>query len=341
MSAATSSGLGDVPQSEAADVGSRRSGRPRSSQNLKDPSDSSSSETPRLTVVPEGSAATERLAERRWPPATARRGFGMALLGLASAGRFVSGDEQPISASAADAASAQPVLDVFLGALDIVLELGEVISFSISGRLSPLISRALQPAREPAIGISRELRLVLDSVTGPLAVRGARLRSDAQKDASSAVAAVLPDSMDLIMENVNLTDLAVTHMEFERVLTAAFEQVDMEALMIENVDLGRIVEASLSQVDLTELALKELDLERVVLATLERVDIFALARDQVDPVRVAAYLRENVDVAEVLKNAPGDAVRGVFDTMGKMVPGRTREGVRPDALRSGGSGIEP
>jgi hypothetical protein len=282
---------------------------------------------PRLTAVPADATETERARARNWPPVTARRGFGMTLLGIASAGRFVTGADQPISASANEL-SATPVLDVLLGVVDFALEIGEVVATSVTGSIagstSPVFARVLDPAREPAWGLGRVLLTTLISITSPLAARGARLRAEAEAEATSAVAAVLPESMDLVMDHVDLTDQAVRRMQFEEVLAAAFEQVDMEEFMIANVDLGRIVEASMAQVNLTELALRELDLERVVTATLEQVDIFSLAREQVDPVRVAAYLRENVDVAEVLRNAPGDAVRGVFDTMGKMVPGRVQ-----------------
>jgi hypothetical protein len=281
-------------------------------------------DAPRLSVVPDGADPADNLRDRKWPPTAARRGFGMALLGLASAGRFVSGHEQPISGSAEDL-PAIPLIDVTFGLLDLGMEMGEALVVTISGMLSRPLEWAAVPARGPLLALSREAIDALAAATRPLAERGSRLRQAAEADAVAAVAAVLPESMEVVLDQVDLTDHAVVRVDFERVMIAAFDQIDMESLMIDQVDLARIVHASLSQIDLTELALKELDLERVVLATLEQVDVFSIARDQVDPVRVAAYLRDNVDLADVLRTAPGDAVRGVFDTVGRMVPGRTSD----------------
>ena len=281
-------------------------------------------EAPRLTVVPSTAHKDDPVASRQWPPTTARRGFGVALLGLASAGKFVAGHEQPISASAEEL-PALPLIDVLLGLLDLGLEMSEAAVLTTSGFLSPLLERVTTPVRGPIRGVTGKALQVPMSMTRPLAERGSRLRQTAEADAVAAVAAVLPESMEIVLDQVDLTEQAVERVDFERVMTAAFDQIDMEGMMIDKVDLGRIVHASLGQIDLTEVALKELDLEQVVLATLDRVDVFSVARDQVDPVRVATYLRENVDLAEVLRTAPGDAVRGVFDTVGRMVPGRASE----------------
>ena len=258
---------------------------------------------------------------RQWPPANARRGFGLALLGLATGDRFLAGDGQPLSSSA-ETLPARPALDVLLGLVDVVLEVTETAADLLERQAGPVVSVAVEPARDSAAGLSGALVARLVTLTEGLAERGARLRAEAEDDAVSSVAQVLPESLDLVLDQVDLTDQAISRIDFDRVLRASFEQVDMEDLMIENVDLERIVRASLDQVDLTQLALERLDLERVVKATLEQVDVFSLAREQVDPVRVAAYLRDNVDLAEVLRSAPGGAVRGVFDTVGKMVPGR-------------------
>jgi len=277
-----------------------------------------------LTAVSDAAVPVDQVRPRQWPPSPAKRGFGLAVLGLASASRFVSGHEQPVSASA-DELPALPLIDAWLGVMDLGIEMSEALAVAITGFLSPHLDRAAAPVRGPLIGLRREALEVLTSVTRPLAERGSRLRRAAEADAVAAVAAVLPESMDIVLDQVDLTEQAVVRVDFERVMTAAFSQIDMEALMIDQVDLARIVHASLARIDLTEVALKELDLERVVLATLDQVDVFSVARDQIDPVRVAAYLRDNVDLAEVLRTAPGDAVRGVFDTMGRMVPGRSSD----------------
>lgn len=285
---------------------------------------SGSDGSPRLTVVLESDHLVDRPRGRQWPSPTLRRGLGVALLGATSAGRFIAGHEQPISASAEEL-PALPVLDVLIGSLDVGLEIGEGLAVAFSGLLSPLVERAAAPVRGPVVGLSGEALNLLASMTRPLAARGSAIRRAAEADAVATVASVLPESMEIVLDQVDLTKHAVVRVDFESVMTAAFDQIDMESLMIDHVDLGRIVHASLERIDLTEVALTELDLERIVLATLEQVDVFSVARDQIDPVRVAAYLRDNVDLAEVLRTAPGDAVRGVFDTVGRMVPGRTSE----------------
>ena len=282
------------------------------------PPESPEEARPDLSAVPQPDTAPG-FPERRGRPA--RRGAGLALLGLTSASRFMTGHPEPLSATAQEL-PARPTLDVALGVVDIGLEFAEAITDTVSAVLGPVISRTVDPAMAPARGVGRTTTAALGAMTRPLARRGARLRAEAESEAIATVSAVLPASMEIVLDQVDLTDQAIQRVDIERVMTAAFNDVDMEGLMIDNVDLSRIVLASLSQVDLTEVALNELDLERVVVATLDQVDILSVARDQVDPVRVAAYLRDNVDLAEVLRTAPSDAVRGVFDTVGKMVPGR-------------------
>ncbi|MCH9815195.1 MAG: hypothetical protein K0U64_01925 [Actinomycetia bacterium] len=283
------------------------------------PQETPKTSRPDLSAVP----PLPDTAKVEGPGRVARRGAGLALLGLTSASRFMAGHPEPLSSTAQEL-PARPSLDVALGLVDVGLEVAETLSDTVSAILGPLIARTVDPALAPARGMSRTTVAALGAMTRPLARRGSRLRAEAEAEAIATVSAVLPASMEIVLDQVDLTDQAIDRVDIERVMTAAFNDVDMEGLMIDNVDLSRIVLASLSQVDLTEVALNELDLERVVMATLDQVDILSIARDQVDPVRVAAYLRDNVDLAEVLRTAPSDAVRGVFDTVGKMVPGRSQ-----------------
>jgi hypothetical protein len=281
-------------------------------------SDETESLGPELAAVPDLVAESLGLSSRGQG---ARRGAGLTLLGLSSASRFISGQPDPLTATA-DELPARPALDVALGLVDVGLELTQAVANTVSEALGPLFARTVGPALAPARGVNRTALIALGAITGPLTKRGARLRAEAEAEAVATVAAVLPWSMEIMLDQVDLTEQAIQRVDIERVMTAAFDNVDMENLMIDNVDLSRIVLASLAQVDLTDVALKELDLERVVVATLAQVDILSVARDQIDPVRVAAYLRDNVDLAEVLRTVPGDAVRGVFDTVGRIVPGR-------------------
>ncbi|MCB0918764.1 MAG: hypothetical protein KDC39_09385 [Actinobacteria bacterium] len=261
---------------------------------------------------------------RRGLPQHARRGLGTALLGLALAGRFATGHATPISSSAEDL-PARPALDVALGALDLTLEATTAVISAFSKAVTPVITDALEPGLRPARGIAGFTREVVSGVTAPLAERGARLRRESEQEAAAAVAAVLPSAMDAILDQIDLTDQVIGRVDLEQVIADTFDQVDVVNIMIDRVDLAPVVHASLAEVDLTDVAVAELDFERVVRETLDRVDVVALAAEQMDPARIAAFLNDNVDLSEILRTTPGGAVRGVMDTVGKIVPGRSPE----------------
>ena len=122
-------------------------------------------------------------------------------------------------------------------------------------------------------------------------------------------ATVLPETIELVMEQLDLTDLAIDNVDIQRVLEATADQVDLTGFAIDHMDLVRLIEASLDAVDFTGLAITRLDFARAVTAAMEQVDVMAVARDQMDPARVAAYLRENVDVTETLRQAPTAVMR--------------------------------
>lgn len=257
---------------------------------------------------------------RSWPNAPVRRGLGVALLGLAGAGRFTAG-AAPVTGPGAEL-PAEPVMDVALGAVDLALEAAERVSTAVRDYVNPLLVRAWGPAGDTMGGVAGAGLRALAGASEPLAARGRRLRSDAEHEAAEAVAAVLPETIQLVMEQLDLTGMAIDHVDLKRVLEATAEQVDLTGFAIEHMDLERLIEASVDSMDFTGLAISRLDFARAVTAAMEQVDIYTVAREQMDPARVAQYLRENVDVAEALRSAPtavaGEAVRGVRDTVGRI-----------------------
>ncbi len=243
---------------------------------------------------------------RAWPNAPLRRGIGVALLGIAGAGRFGEGANPVVGPGSP--LPAEPVVDVALGALDVAMELGERVAASAERQLNPVLSRAWSQTAAVGGTAGTGLRL-LAALTEPLAQRGRRLRADAEHEAAAAVAAVLPETIQMVMEQLDLTELAIDHVDIQRVLEATADQVDLTGFAIDHMDLVRLIEASLDEVDFTGMAITRLDFARAVAAAMEQVDVMAIAREQMDPAKVAQFLRENVDVAEAIRAAPTAVVR--------------------------------
>lgn len=259
---------------------------------------------------------------REWPGAPVHRSLGVALLGLAGAGRFTGGTS-PVVPGPGGELPAEPVLDVALGVLDVLLEGSERVAGGVRRYVNPVLTRAWAPAVGPVAGTAGAGLRVLAALTEPLAERGRRLRADSEHEAAAAVAGVLPETIQLTMEQLDLTELAIEHVDVQRVMDEAVQQIDFTQFAIDNVDLPRVIEASLDAVDFTGLAIQRMDFARALTAALEQVDVLALAREGLDPAKVTAYLRDQVDIAETLRTAPGavagEAVRGVRETMGRIV----------------------
>ncbi len=189
------------------------------------------------------------------------------------------------------------------------LEVGERAANGIRTHVNPLLARAWGPATGSLSGPAGAGIRMLGALTQPLADRGRQLRADAEHEAAAAVASVLPETIELVMEQLDLTDLAIENVDIQRVLEATADQVDLTGFAIDHMDLVRLIEASLDEVDFTGLAITRMDFARAVTAAMEQVDVMAVARDQMDPARMAAYLRENVDVTEALRQAPTAVMR--------------------------------
>ncbi len=274
------------------------------------------------TATSSQASAAPSAGEREWPGPQLRRGIGVALLGLAGAGRFTAGQEQVVPGPGGEL-PAEPVMDVALGAVDVGLEAAERVAHSVRRRLNPILTAALAPAATPAAGLSGLGMDVLQRVTEPLAERGRRLRADSEHEAAAAVAGVLPETIELVMAQIDLTQIAIDNVDISRVLEAAVAQVDMTQFAIDTMDLPRVVLASLDSVDLTEIAINQIDFSRTVPEVLDQVDVLSIAREQVDPARLAAFIRDNVDLTESIKIDPtavaGDAVRGVTKRARRIV----------------------
>ena len=182
-----------LPPAPAATAGGRRSRWPRM-------------RPPRSGTI---RRPTERIVQRQWPSAPLRRGLGVALLGLRRCGP-VHVRAMPRSCRARGAElPAQPAIDVALGALDVGAG-GRANGCrpTLADHVNPLLLRAWAPAagvRERGRA-ERGLR-ALGALTEPLAERGRRLRADSEYEAAAAVAAVLPETIQLVMEQLDLTGL--------------------------------------------------------------------------------------------------------------------------------------
>ena len=275
-----------------------------------------------VSVSSSESAALQ--SDWEWPGSQVRRSLGAALLGLAGAGKFASGDSQVMPGPGGELPG-EPVVDVALGALDIFLAAGERMTDVVRDRLNTAVADALGPASDSVSGMSGTGLDFLGSVTGPLAERGRRLRADSEHEAAAAVAAVLPETIELAMTQIDLTELAINHMDLERLLEAAVEQVDMTQFAIDHMDLPRLVAASLEQVDLTEIAMDKVDFAKTLPMVMDQVDVIALVREQIDPAKLAAFIRDNVDLSEAIRTTPqavaGEAVRGVTKRARRIVGG--------------------
>lgn len=259
---------------------------------------------------------------RQWPGAPVHRSLGVALLGLAGAGRFTGG-ASPVVPGPGGELPAEPVLDVALGVLDLLLEGSERVAGGVRRYVNPVLTRAWAPAAGPVADTAGTGLRILAALTEPLAERGRRLRADSEHEAAAAVAGVLPETIQLTMEQLDLTELAIEHVDVQRVMDEAVQQIDFTQFAIDNVDLERVIEASLDAVDFTGVAIERMDFARALTAALDQVDVLALAREGLDPAKVTAYLLDQVDIAETLRTAPGavagEAVRGMRGTMGRIV----------------------
>ncbi len=152
---------------------------------------------------------------------------------------------------------------------------------------------------------------------GP-AIRAVRVRTVEAADAArlwagatvrTVLGAVIREVVDVLTEEVDLTDLVLQNVDLERLIAAVLEVIDLDAV-IETVDLDRAVaqvdlmraidlvdlHEVIGKVDLDEVA-KRIDLDAIAArididAILGRVDLVGLAEEIIDGVDLPDIVRE-------------------------------------------------
>ncbi|PWD44841.1 hypothetical protein ACN93_02065 [Gordonia paraffinivorans] len=152
---------------------------------------------------------------------------------------------------------------------------------------------------------------------GP-AIRAVRVRTVEAADAArlwagatvrTVLGAVIREVVDVLTEEVDLTDLVLQNVDLERLIAAVLEVIDLDAV-IETVDLDRAVaqvdlmraidlvdlHEVIGKVDLDEVA-KRIDLDAIAArididAILGRVDLVGLAEEIIDGVDLPDIIRE-------------------------------------------------
>lgn len=152
---------------------------------------------------------------------------------------------------------------------------------------------------------------------GP-AIRAVRVRTVEAADAArlwagakvrTVLGAVIREVVDVLTEEVDLTDLVLQNVDLERLIATVLEVIDLDAV-IETVDLDRAVaqvdlmraidlvdlHEVIGKVDLDEVA-KRIDLDAIAArididAILGRVDLVGLAEEIIDGVDLPDIIRE-------------------------------------------------
>lgn len=222
-----------------------------------------------------------------------RLGLGAAVMAAGTLGRALGEHEKPLHGPG-DPVPAQEAVDVAVGIADVLTEaLTRVFDTSES---------VTRPVREPtgrlgksvlAVMMSPFVSAVAPAVEG-LAERGRARRAVAEQEVVGAVQDALPTAVAAVLEQIDLTEYALQHLDMERVLVAAFEQVDVVQIMVDNVDMDELLEATMDRVDVTSLALRHVNLQRVVEQTLAQVDMVGIVRSQLD----------GMDLSEIVRTAP-------------------------------------
>ncbi|MCZ0912035.1 hypothetical protein [Gordonia amicalis] len=117
----------------------------------------------------------------------------------------------------------------------------------------------------------------------------------------SILGAVIREVVEVLTEEVDLTDLMLNHVDLERLIAEVLAVIDLDAV-IETVDLDRAV----AQVDLMK-AIGLVDLDEVI----GKVDLDAVAAkldidavlDRVDLVELAEEIIDGVDLPDIIREA--------------------------------------
>ena len=192
-----------------------------------------------------------------------------------------------------------PILAV--AALDVAIE-----SARVGTRVTSAFGRSLRPwisfAKSPTF-----VRERLGRIRGRLYELDDRWRKEQQEDesiGSSFVGAVVPQIVDATLDQLDLTELVLSRVDFERVVDA----VDLERA-VSRVDVDAIV----SGIDLDAIVAR-VDIEAII----RRVDLAAIAReviDQLDLASIAKGVIDEIDLPQIMRESTGtmanETVEGV------------------------------
>lgn len=171
----------------------------------------------------------------------ARVGLGGAVLASATMGRAVAGTGPSLHAPG-EPLPAELAVDVLVGAADAVAEVAARAVSWLYRVGSPVALPATRigatAAAEVARPIAKRLRPRLDG----LAERGARRRRAAELETAELLAASLPITMQAVLDRIDLTAVALEHMDMQRVVAATMDQVDMVAIVREQLDQVDVAE---------------------------------------------------------------------------------------------------
>ena len=148
--------------------------------------------------------------------------------------------------------------------------------------------------------------------------RGREVRRAAGYDtvvaAGIAADIVVPTTVDLVLDRLDITGLVLDRVRLDQVVGAVLADLDLTAIVIDQVDLGRVVGAALDDVDLTELVVDRVDLGRVVQQALDAVDLTEIVRSRVDLAGLADEVIDDVDLPEIIRESTtgvaSDVVQG-------------------------------
>lgn len=204
------------------------------------------------------------------------------------------------------------VVDAAVGAVAVG---GEALSRAgavVGGLLSPAARVAAYPPLVPP-------QWAPGTLVGSLIDRGRAERTVSVQQLesawSNALPAVVPGVVDEVLDQMDLTDVVLSHVDLERIVVAALDSMDLTETVVTRVDLGRVVGAALDELDLTNLVLQRVDLAKVVDSALQSLDLTDVVLTEVDLVRVAEYVIDAIDLPAIIRESSGgiatEAVRGV------------------------------
>lgn len=165
-------------------------------------------------------------------------------------------------------------IDVGLGVAVVVATPVLRVSGALLGWLRPPVASLLRAGADPPF-LPERARPV--AVAGRLQQRGQLVRQGARYDAAavSAVVAdvVVPATIDLVLDRVDLTGLVLDRVELGRVVSGALDEMDLTEVVIDRVALATVVQAALADLDLTDLVRTQVDLAALADEVIDAVDL--------------------------------------------------------------------